>query len=116
MAGAKAPPPSFFEKLEARQPITRSTLITHLVRTSRSRCVSSHSLSQDYLEEQLSDGRQWLFDTLSPNYADAATHMPLAWIRSFRSMRDVLDKSAFPHTVAVRLPPSWFRSSYHSNL
>ncbi|KZV98115.1 hypothetical protein EXIGLDRAFT_641688 [Exidia glandulosa HHB12029] len=84
MVGGAPPPASYFEKLEARAPIARSGVTTHL----------------DYLEEQLSDGREWLFDTVSASYADAATHMPLAWMRTFKTMREVFDKNLFPNVIA----------------
>lgn len=84
MVGMQAPPPDYFKKLEGRMPITRSSLATHI----------------DYLEQQLQDGRNWLFDTAEPSYADVSTHMTLAWSRSFRTVREVFDKNVFPHVVS----------------
>ncbi|EJD40217.1 hypothetical protein AURDEDRAFT_187138 [Auricularia subglabra TFB-10046 SS5] len=83
MIGGQVPPPGFFEKLEARVPITRSALSTHL----------------DYIEEQLSDGRQWLFDTAAPGYADVAAHTVFSWMRGFKSVREVFAKGVFPRAV-----------------
>ncbi|KAK0491127.1 hypothetical protein IW261DRAFT_1601871 [Armillaria novae-zelandiae] len=35
-------------------------------------------------EEQLRDGREWLFDTTSPSLADIALHVVHSWVKSFQ--------------------------------
>ncbi|TDL29530.1 hypothetical protein BD410DRAFT_817606 [Rickenella mellea] len=68
----------------ARQPMIKSTLSSHM----------------ELLEEQLSDGREWLFDTVLPSFADIAVHFPYFWVRHFRGMKDILPESKFPKSIA----------------
>jgi hypothetical protein len=58
-------------------------------------------VTQNLLEEQLSDGREWLLDTEIIGLADIAAHFHLTWGRAFRTLKDVLDPQAFPKTFAV---------------
>lgn len=57
---------------------------------------------QSLLEEQLSDGREWLFDTKTPGLVDISAHGIFAWIAVFKNLRDLFDPKTVPHTVAVR--------------
>lgn len=57
------------------------------------------------LEEQLSDGREWLLDTEIPGLADISAHILFGWIAVFKHLRDLFDLKTVPHTVAVRLQP-----------
>jgi len=52
------------------------------------------------LEEQLSDGREWLFDTVHPGYGDLSLHFFYAWIQLFRSLKDVLSSQKVSKTIA----------------
>jgi hypothetical protein len=54
------------------------------------------------LEEQLSDGREWLLDTDAPGLADISSHVIFGWISVFKNLRDLFDPKMVPHTVAVR--------------
>ncbi|SJL02100.1 uncharacterized protein ARMOST_05424 [Armillaria ostoyae] len=47
---------------------------------TRRRCLS---LLSAHLE-QLRDGREWLFDTISPSLADIALHVVYSWVKSFQ--------------------------------
>ena len=95
MIGSQVPPPGFLEKLEARVPITRSTISTHLVCLTHTLPFLGLTLNaQDYIEEQLSDGRTWLFDTAVPGYADVAA----------RGVHYLLHVFAY-HAVALDAPP-----------
>lgn len=51
------------------------------------------------LEEQLSDGREWLLDTEAPGLADISAHASFGWVAVFRSLRDLYDPKAVPHTA-----------------
>ncbi|KAJ3510619.1 hypothetical protein NLJ89_g4566 [Agrocybe chaxingu] len=51
------------------------------------------------IEEQLSDSRDWLFDTESPSLADISIHFVFAWARSFKGTESLFDSSKNPHTV-----------------
>lgn len=57
---------------------------------------------QALVEEQLSDGREWLFDTEQPSLADVSVFFPLDWIRW---KKDLFDAKKFPHAVQVSLLP-----------
>jgi len=54
------------------------------------------------LEEQLSDGREWLLDTEIPGLADISAYMTFGWISFFKGLRDLFDPKGAPYTVAVR--------------
>ena len=57
------------------------------------------------MEEQLSDGREWLLDTEIPGLADISAHIIFGWIAVFKHLRDLFDLETVPHTVAVRSQP-----------
>jgi len=76
--------PMDVEALVAKQPSLKSL-------------ISSHAA---LLEEQLDDGRDWLFDTEQPGYADISVHSVYAWILNFRGMKDVLSSTKFPKANA----------------
>jgi len=54
------------------------------------------------VEEQLSDNREWLFDTELPSLADISVHFVLAWIASFRGVESLYDATQIPMTIKVR--------------
>jgi len=54
------------------------------------------------LEEQLSDGREWLLDTEVPGLADISAHTIFGWIVIFKNLRDLFDPKMAPYTIAVR--------------
>ncbi|KAF7329684.1 Glutathione s-transferase [Mycena kentingensis (nom. inval.)] len=51
------------------------------------------------LEEQLADGREWLFDTVAPSYADVAANFGCVWTRNL-SGDEALVPDKFPGVVA----------------
>lgn len=51
------------------------------------------------IEEQLSDNREWLFDTELPSLADISVHFLLAWIASFRGVESLYDATQIPMTL-----------------
>jgi glutathione S-transferase len=61
--------------------------------------VSSHF--QAMLEEQLADDREWLFDTVSPSYADIALFAFYKWIQPFPSTKGLFDPTQFARTMKV---------------
>ena len=93
------------DKAIAEQPVIKSTIVSHLVfkeYTFGTKCPQIQTLFFEVLlEEQLSDGREWLFDTKSPGYGDFSVHFIYSWIMYFRIMRDVLNADKFPFSVAV---------------
>ncbi|PIL34616.1 hypothetical protein GSI_03395 [Ganoderma sinense ZZ0214-1] len=82
--GAKVDP----QAIMANQPVVVSTLSSHLA----------------LIEEQLSDGREWLMDTETPGLADISVHYIWDWMLSFRPLRyiknELLDDAKFPATLA----------------
>lgn len=70
--------------LAARQPQIKSHLSSHLT----------------LLEEQLADGREWLFDTESPSLADVSLHFIYLWGMYFRGLKDLYDPQTFPKSIA----------------
>jgi len=52
------------------------------------------------LEEQLSDGREWLLDTEIPGLADISAHATFGWIAIFKNLRDLFDPETVPYTAA----------------
>jgi glutathione S-transferase len=69
--------------LAALRPHSISTLSSHLA----------------LLEEQLSDGRDWLFDTTSPSLADVSVHFVYLWIKPFRTIENLFDPKKVPNTL-----------------
>ncbi|TRM68087.1 hypothetical protein BD626DRAFT_545308 [Schizophyllum amplum] len=56
--------------------------------------------SKTLVEQQLSDGRQWLFDTETPGLADLAVFFVLDWVRGFPGVGgELFDKVKFGRTV-----------------
>ncbi|KIY73763.1 hypothetical protein CYLTODRAFT_193631 [Cylindrobasidium torrendii FP15055 ss-10] len=49
-------------------------------------------------EELLADGRDWLFNTVTPSLADVALHFPIAWAMQFPSAKDLINSDSFPRT------------------
>ncbi|KAH9852892.1 hypothetical protein C2E23DRAFT_824073 [Lenzites betulinus] len=70
--------------MTANQPVVKSWIISHLA----------------LIEQQLTDGREWLLDTETPSLADISVQFPWAWIQQFRSLRDLFDRAKFPATIA----------------
>lgn len=69
--------------LEDKVPKVKGSLASHLA----------------LLEEQLSDGREWLFDTESPSLADVAAHIFYSWASYMRILKDLFDKTKFQKSV-----------------
>ncbi|KAJ6484989.1 hypothetical protein C8R47DRAFT_1130413 [Mycena vitilis] len=63
---------------------------------SRGKAISTLSSHLSLVEEQLSDGREWLFDTELPSLADISVHFVYAWAKSFRGVESLFDTSTFP--------------------
>ncbi|KAI5124958.1 hypothetical protein M0805_007385 [Coniferiporia weirii] len=76
--------PMNVEKLTARQPAIKSLLSSHM----------------SLLEEQLADGREWIFDTVTVGYGDLSVYSVYSWIIRFRGMREVLTAENFPNSIA----------------
>ncbi len=65
---------------------------------------ASPSFIQALSEEQLGDGREWLFDTTSPSLADVSLHFILSWIKAAPGTESVFDEKKAPCTLKARFP------------
>ncbi|KAJ6599104.1 hypothetical protein DFH09DRAFT_1130130 [Mycena vulgaris] len=92
-----------WEKLPAAFIKDRSTLAgpinVQAIVASRGRALSMLSTHLSLVEEQLSDGREWLFDTELPSFADVSVHFIYSWIKPFTGVDTLLDASAFPRSM-----------------
>jgi hypothetical protein len=59
------------------------------------------------IDSQLSDGREWIFDTISPSLADVSVFFVFNWIKKGENIDDLYDKSRFPHTIQVSIVHLW---------
>jgi len=66
---------------------------------SRGNSLSLLSTHMSLIEEQLFDGREWLFDTELPSLADISVHFVFAWIKSFRGVDSLFDAKTFPRML-----------------
>ncbi|KAJ6614280.1 hypothetical protein B0H10DRAFT_2045500 [Mycena sp. CBHHK59/15] len=68
---------------------------------SRGRSLSLLSTHLSSVEEQLSDGREWLFDTELPSLADVSVHFIYSWVNSkpFSGVESLFDPNTFPKAL-----------------
>ncbi|KAH8113218.1 hypothetical protein DFH11DRAFT_325744 [Phellopilus nigrolimitatus] len=76
--------PMNVEAILLKQPLFKSLLSSHM----------------SLLEEQLVDGREWVFDTAAVGYGDISIYSVYGWIIRFRGMREVLSVEKFPKSFA----------------
>lgn len=88
----------------ASQPATTSVLSSHIVSFALlTRVENLVDHEKALAEEQLYDGRDWLFDTVSPSLADISLHFLYACVAPFPAAKTLFDASKYPKFVAVRL-------------
>ncbi|KAL0577734.1 hypothetical protein V5O48_004283, partial [Marasmius crinis-equi] len=66
---------------------------------SRGKALSLLAAQLALLEEQLKDGREWLFDTESPSLADVSVHYVYAWLKTLSAARSLFDEAKFPNAL-----------------
>jgi len=81
--GALLGAPINLNALSTNAGISQSILSTHL----------------SLVEEQLSDSREWLFDSELPSLADISVHFVLAWAKSFDKKGSLFDEKRVPNTL-----------------
>ncbi|KAJ3571432.1 hypothetical protein NP233_g3763 [Leucocoprinus birnbaumii] len=69
------------------------------IQAARPQTMSKLASHYALIEEQLSDDRQWLFDTESPSLADISVHFLLAWVNNFRGVESLYDEKQIPRTI-----------------
>ncbi|KAF8634285.1 hypothetical protein AX17_004240 [Amanita inopinata Kibby_2008] len=67
----------------ARRPVFRSRFASHLA----------------LIEEQLQDGREWLFHTGRPSLADVSIYFFFNWIKKYPAAQGLVDPLQFPRTA-----------------
>ncbi|KAK7035798.1 glutathione s-transferase [Favolaschia claudopus] len=65
----------------------------------RGKSLSMLSTYLALIEEQLSDGREWLFDTELPSLADISVHFVYTWLKGFRGVESLFDARTFPKSL-----------------
>lgn len=81
--GALRGAPIDLDALSNNVGISQSVLSTHL----------------SLVEEQLSDSREWLFDSELPSLADISVHFVLVWAKSFDGKGSLFDVKRIPNTL-----------------
>ncbi|KAJ7781269.1 hypothetical protein B0H16DRAFT_1497701 [Mycena metata] len=90
----KFPPAFIKDRSTLSGPINVEAIVA-----SRGRALSLLSTHLSLVEEQLADGREWLFDTELPSLADISVHFVYAWIKPFRGVETLLDPKTFPKSL-----------------
>ncbi|PFH46162.1 hypothetical protein AMATHDRAFT_8132 [Amanita thiersii Skay4041] len=87
-------PASFVQdrSLLSGAPINPASIIA-----SRGVSLSTLSSHLQLLEEQLSDGREWLLNTEQPSLVDLSFHFIFTWLRQFPAGRPLFETGEFPH-------------------
>lgn len=63
--------------------------------------ISALSSEMELLDEQLADGRDWLFDTEQLSYGDISLFYFYGWYHRVRKAAAVFDAKKFPHAMQV---------------
>ncbi|KIK65304.1 hypothetical protein GYMLUDRAFT_70421 [Collybiopsis luxurians FD-317 M1] len=66
---------------------------------SQSKAMSTLLSHLALIDEQLQDGREWLFDTELPSLADLGVEFVFKWLRGFRNTGSLFDQDRFPHAL-----------------
>lgn len=86
--------------LSDRSKMTGAQINPSTMKALRGRSLSAMRSHMTLVEQQLSDGRQWLFDTETPGLADLAVFFVLDWVRGFPGVGgELFDKVKFGRTV-----------------
>ncbi|EKM80318.1 hypothetical protein AGABI1DRAFT_113516 [Agaricus bisporus var. burnettii JB137-S8] len=77
--------------VEDRKSFMSAPLDVKVMEANRPRNMSKFAAHLVLVEEQLRDGREWLFDTESPGLADLTVHFYLAWVSKFPGVKSIYD-------------------------
>ncbi|KAF9263444.1 hypothetical protein L218DRAFT_958996 [Marasmius fiardii PR-910] len=66
---------------------------------SRGKNLSTLSAQLALIDEQLKDGREWLFDTELPSLADVAVHFVFNWLQSLPNARPLFNEIKYPNAL-----------------
>ncbi|PFH53698.1 hypothetical protein AMATHDRAFT_136684 [Amanita thiersii Skay4041] len=93
------------EELLAQRGVSRSNYNSHLVSSSKifptidvTNYVTPNGNDHQFLlDQQLGDGREWLFNTEGPSLADISVYFFFTWMKNFPAAQGLVDPSVFPH-------------------
>ncbi|KXN83664.1 hypothetical protein AN958_00805 [Leucoagaricus sp. SymC.cos] len=89
-------PPGF---VKDRSAFFGAPLDVKAIQAARPQVMSKLASHYALVEEQLSDDREWLFDTELPSLADLSVHFLLAWVKSSRGVEGLYDERQIPRTL-----------------
>jgi len=89
--------PSAF--IQDRSALRGGSINVEAMVAERGKSLSMLSTHLSLIEEQLSDGREWLFDTELPSLADVSVHFVYAWVKTFRGVESLFDANTFPKSL-----------------
>ncbi|KAL1700174.1 hypothetical protein EV121DRAFT_295442 [Schizophyllum commune] len=86
--------------LADRSKMSGANIYPKVMKALRGRSMSTLASHMTLVEEQLQDGRQWLFDTETPGLADLSVFFVLNWARSLPGTSELFgDKVKFAKTL-----------------
>ncbi|KAF7332168.1 Glutathione S-transferase [Mycena kentingensis (nom. inval.)] len=85
--------------VQDRSALSGNEINIKAIAASRGQALSALSSHLALVEEQLSDGREWLFDTTLPSLADISVHFVFAWLKGFKGTETLLDSQVFPKSI-----------------
>ncbi|KAJ6552763.1 hypothetical protein B0H19DRAFT_995226 [Mycena capillaripes] len=89
-------PPAF---VKDRESIFGRPIDMEAIAAGRGRNVSMLSTQLSLIEEQLSDGREWIFDTEHPSLADVSLHSILAYLKCIPAAESLFDPTTCPKSL-----------------
>ncbi|KAJ7144686.1 hypothetical protein C8R46DRAFT_1232533 [Mycena filopes] len=88
-------PPAFIEdRSSLLGPINVEDIVA-----SKGKHLSTLAVHLSLVEEQLADGREWLFNTEQPSLADISVHFVFTWIKPFGGVETLFDSDTFPKSL-----------------
>ncbi|KAJ3801598.1 hypothetical protein GGU11DRAFT_717396 [Lentinula aff. detonsa] len=79
-------------------------LNVEVMMNSQGKAMNALSAHLALINEQLQDGREWLFDTELASLADIGIHFTYDWLRGFPNTRYLFDEGKFPHAMRASTP------------
>ncbi|KAJ6552750.1 hypothetical protein B0H19DRAFT_1377580 [Mycena capillaripes] len=92
-------PPAFVKDRESEKQILGKPIDMEAIAAGRGRNVSILSTQLSLIEEQLSDGREWIFDTEQPSLADISVHFILAYLKRIPAAESLFDPATCPKSL-----------------
>ncbi|KAF7359219.1 Glutathione s-transferase [Mycena sanguinolenta] len=89
-------PPQF---VDDRSKLRGAPINVEAMVAQRGKSLSMLSTNLALIEEQLADGREWLFDTELPSLADISVHNVYGWVKTLRGVESLFDANTFPKSL-----------------